>query len=66
MKKIGLLFGCNIYKAQFYRPKDFVFMSREDADSLKQIELEFLKFISAVKVQIKKPEEGKKNGKASL
>jgi len=55
MKKIGLLFGCNIYKAQFYRPKDFVFMSREDADSLKQIELEFLKFISAVKVQIKKP-----------
>ena len=55
MKKIGVLFGCDIYKAHFYRPRDFIFMSREDADSLKQIELEFLKFISAVKVQIKKP-----------
>jgi len=56
LKKIGVVFGCDVYKAHFYRPKDFVFISRKDADSLKQIELEFLKFISAVKVQIKKPE----------
>jgi len=55
LKKIGVLFGCDIYKAVFYRPRDFVFMSRDDADKLKQIELEFLKFISAVKLEIKKP-----------
>jgi hypothetical protein len=55
LKKIGSLFGCDIYKAVFYRPRDFVFMSREDADRLKQIELVFLQFISAVKTEVKKP-----------
>jgi len=55
MKKIGVLFGCDIYKAHFYRPKDFVFMSREDAERLKQIEAGFLQFISAVNERIKRP-----------
>ena len=55
MKKIGVLFGCDIYKAHFYRPQDFVFMSKADADKLKQIELNFLQFISTVKLEIKKP-----------
>ena len=55
MKKIGVLFGCDIYKAHFYRPKDFVFLSRVDAERIKKIELEFLKFISAVNAEIKRP-----------
>jgi len=54
-KKVGVLFGCDLYSANFYQPQKWVFLSREDADRLKQIELEFVKFISAVKVQIKKP-----------
>jgi len=54
-KKVGTVFGCDLYSVSFYQPQKWIFMSREDADSLKQIELEFLKFISAVKVQIKKP-----------
>ena len=55
-KKVGILFGCEIYSASFYQPQKYIFMSRDDADRLKQIELEFLKFISAVKAQIRKPE----------
>ena len=55
MKKIGVLFGCDIYKAHFYRPRDFVFMSKADADKLKAVEAAFLEFISAVKAQIEKP-----------
>ena len=54
-KKVGTVFGCELFSASFYQPKKYIFMSREDADKLKQIELEFLKFIGAVKVQIKKP-----------
>ena len=57
MKKIGTLFGCDIFKAQFYRPRDFIFMSREDAERLKAIEGALLQFISAVGAKIKKPGE---------
>lgn len=56
MKKIGVLFGCEIYKAHFYRPRDFVFLSKEDFDRLKTVEAAFLEFISAVKTQIRKSE----------
>jgi len=56
LKKIGVLFGCDIYKAHFYRPRDFVFLSREDFDKLKAVEAAFLEFISAVNAQIKRPE----------
>lgn len=55
-KKVGTVFGCEIFSASFYQPKKYIFMSREDADRLKQIELVFLQFISAVKTEVKKPE----------
>jgi hypothetical protein len=56
MKKIGVLFGCDIYKAHFYRPKDFVFLSREDLERLCGIEAAFLAFIEIVKERIKRIE----------
>jgi hypothetical protein len=57
MKKVGVLFGCDIYRAHFYRPRDFVFMSREDAERLKQIEAGFLQFISLVNREMKNIKE---------
>ncbi len=57
MKKIGVLFGCEIYKAHFYRPRDFVFLSREDAERLKEIEVAFLVFIDVVSKGIKRLKE---------
>ena len=63
-----MVFGCTLYKAQFYRPRDFVFISREDADRLKQIELHFAKFINAVNLELKlvkkEPHEERDRAKA--
>ena len=56
MKKIGVLFGCEIYKAHFYRPRDFVFLSREDFERLRGIEAAFLGFIDIIRDRIKKTE----------